>query len=192
MVWGTKADQRQTWDEGGRRLPVTVVKTFPMTVTQVKTTTTDGYQAIQFGFGRKKGQFKREMRVDDVGEFKLGTTITATQVLSPGDVVKVSGVSRGKGFGGVVKRWGFKGGPKTHGQSDRLRAPGSIGQGTDPGRVHKGKHMPGRLGGKRVTVRNLTVLKVEESGEVWVSGQVPGSRRNLVAITRLRKDRNES
>ena len=185
-VWGTKLAQEQAWTKSGIRLVVTLVRTLPMTVTQVKTDDKDGYQAIQVGFGGKK----REIREANEG-MKAGEVIEVATVLQPGDLVKVTGKSQGKGFAGVVKRWGFKGGPKTHGQSDRLRAPGSIGQGTDPGRVHKGKKMAGRMGGDQVTVRNLTVVRVDpEKQEVWVSGVVPGNKGGGIAITKTGTAKN--
>ena len=178
-IFGTKFNQDQTWTETGIRLPVTIIRTLPMKVSQIKTADKDGYQAIQVSLGAKK----REIR-EDAAEMKVGDVIAAEAVLKVGDKVKVTGISRGKGFMGVVKRWGFKGGPKTHGQSDRLRAPGSIGQGTDPGRVHKGKKMAGRMGGAAVTVRNLTVVKVE-GDEVWVKGLVPGNKGGIVKVSKL-------
>ena len=186
VFWGTKLTQEQAWTKSGIRLVVTLIRTLPMTVTQVKTDDKDGYQAIQVGFGGKK----REIREANEG-MKAGEVIEVATVLQPGDLVKVTGKSQGKGFAGVVKRWGFKGGPKTHGQSDRLRAPGSIGQGTDPGRVHKGKKMAGRMGGDQVTVRNLTVVKVDpEKQEVWVSGVVPGNKGGVIAITKTGTAKN--
>ena len=178
-IFGTKFNQDQTWTETGIRLPVTIIRSLPMKVSQIKTADKDGYQAIQVSLGAKK----REIR-EDAAEMKVGDVIAAEAVLKVGDKVKVTGISRGKGFMGVVKRWGFKGGPKTHGQSDRLRAPGSIGQGTDPGRVHKGKKMAGRMGGAAVTVRNLTVVKVE-GDEVWVKGLVPGNKGGIVKVSKL-------
>jgi large subunit ribosomal protein L3 len=179
--WGTKFNQLQTWTESGFRLPVTIIRTLPMTVSQMKLKDKDGYQAIQVSFGGKK----REIRGEDREGIKVGGVIEVASVLKPGDRVKVAGISRGRGFTGVVKRWGFKGGPKTHGQSDRWRAPGSIGQGTDPGRVHKGKKMAGRMGGGRVTVRNLQIVKVDpEKQELWVTGVIPGSRGSLVEVTK--------
>lgn len=179
--WGTKLNQEQTWTESGTRLPVTIIRTLPMTVSQIKSQDKDGYQAIQVSFGGKK----REIRGENLDEIKVNEVIKVIEVLKPGDLVKVAGKSQGKGFAGVVKRWGFAGGPKTHGQSDRHRAPGSIGQGTDPGRVHKGKKMAGRMGGQRVTVRNLQVVKVDaEKQELWVAGVVPGNKGGFVEITR--------
>lgn len=179
---GTKIDQTQTWTEAGMRLPVTRIQAGPCLVTQLKTQDKDGYAAVQLGFGTKK----REVRVDSLSDsLKPNQTITAAEVFHIGDLVNVTGTSRGKGFTGVVKRHGFKGGPKTHGQSDRHRAPGSIGQGTDPGRVHKGKRMAGRMGGDTVTIRNLTVVKIEPTGEIWLKGIVPGTRHSLVTITKI-------
>lgn len=177
--WGTKLNQEQTWTESGMRLPVTIIRTPPMTVSQIKTQDKDGYQAIQVSFGGKK----REIRGENLDEIKVNEVIEAQAVLKPGDKIKVAGISRGRGFMGVVKRWGFAGGPKTHGQSDRHRAPGSIGQGTDPGRVHKGKKMAGRMGGQRVTVRGLRVVKVDpENQELWVRGVIPGNKGGLVEV----------
>src|SRR3989344_3163679 len=179
--WGTKFNQEQTWTESGMRLPVTIIRTLPMTVSQIKTQDKDGYQAIQVSFGGKK----REIRGEDIEGIKVNEVIEPQTILKPGDRVKVAGTSRGRGFMGVVKRGGFKGGPKTHGQSDRWRAPGSIGQGTDPGRVHKGKKMAGRMGGGRGTVRNLEVGKVDpEKQELWVTGVIPGNKGGLVEITK--------
>ena len=191
----------------GTRVPVTVVKAGPCLVTQVKHQEKDGYWAVQLGFGEKrtkhitkpmKGHLKgaaqgktaprflREVRFKDEPEFKVGDVVKVSSVLKPGDVIAVTGTSKGKGFAGVVKRWGFAGGPRTHGQSDRLRAPGSIGQGTDPGRVRKGKKMAGRMGNERVTIKNLQVVSVdEEAGEVMVSGPVPGKKGDLLMVVKI-------
>lgn len=211
-ILGTKGNMQQAFTQTGVRVSVTMVKTGPNVITQVKTVKKDRYKALQLGFGSRKiknltkpllghlkgamekqkvkgekqnivSRFLREIRVQDDVEYKVGDTIKPSDVLKPGDVVQATGTSKGKGFAGVVKRWGFAGGPKTHGQSDRLRAPGSIGLGTTPGRVVKGKKMAGRMGGERVTVKNLTVLKVdEENGEVWLSGPVPGPRGTLLLV----------
>lgn len=202
-ILGTKGDMQQAFTQTGVRVSVTVVKTGQNVITQVKTAKKDRYKALQLGFGSRKiknttkpllghlkaiqkegktPRFLREVKVDE-GEFKVGDVIKPSDVLKPGDIVQATGTSKGKGFAGVVKRWGFAGGPKTHGQSDRQRAPGSIGLGTTPGRVVKGKKMAGRMGGERVTVKNLTVLKVdEEKGELWLSGPVPGPRRTLLLV----------
>lgn len=198
-IFGIKNHMTQTFDQNGKRLPVTVIKTTPLTVTQVKTVDADGYKAVQVGFGTKnkhpkslaghlkksetKARFLREIPID-TDEIKVGDTLTVSQVLKPGDVVVVRGVSKGRGFSGAMKRWGFHGGPKTHGQSDRARAVGSIGQGTDPGRVHKGKKMPGRYGNQQHAIRSLQVLKIDETNqEVWISGPIPGSFGSIVWLT---------
>lgn len=212
-VFGTKLHLTQAWDKAGSRMPITVIKSTPMKVTQVKKDKKDGYQAIQIGFGAKKWQrltnplqghlkksskdndagankennmaprFLREIKIEKIDEVSLGDSIKVSDVLKPGDQVQVTGISKGRGFAGVIKRWGFHGGPRTHGQSDRQRAPGSIGQGTDPGRVHKGKKMPGHYGAAQVTVRNLTVVQIDEqAGEIWLTGQVPGARNSLVRV----------
>lgn len=197
----------QAFTQTGVRVPVTVVKTGPNIVTQVKTKEKDRYRALQLGFGTKKiknitepllghlkrsvkegkaPRFLREVRIEGDVEYKVGDIVNAQDILKPGDSVQVAGVSKGKGFAGVVKRWGFAGGPKTHGQSDRLRAPGSIGRGTTPGRVVKGKKMAGRMGQEKVTVKNLTVLKVDEDkGELWLSGPVPGPRGTLLTVKKI-------
>ena len=228
-VFGTKFQQTQAWDKAGIRVPVTIIKTTPMTVTQIKTNKQDGYQAIQVGFSGKKWQltnkpltghikkshsqekngakaksdlakakkslaprFLREIRVEDVDKFKPGDKLSAVDILKPGDKVNATSISQGKGFTGVVKRYNFAGGPRTHGQSDRERAPGSIGQGTDPGRVHKGKKMPGHHGASRVTVRNLTVLRInEEKNQLWLKGQIPG-KYGVVTLTKVGKDKKFS
>lgn len=203
----------QAFTPSGRRVPVTVVRSGPNVVTQVKKEDRDGYWALQLGFGQRKiknitkplkghlrgaikdkkiaPRYLREVRLEDVPEYKVGDTIKPQDVLAPGDVVQATGISKGKGFAGVVKRWGFAGGPRTHGQSDRLRAPGSIGQTTTPGRVFKGKKMAGRMGGVQKTVKNLTVLKVdEETGEIWLSGPVPGSPGSLLLIKQIGEKKN--
>lgn len=217
-ILGTKKELSQVFLADGTRIPVTKVQAGPCLVTQIKSRKKDGYQAIQLGLGRKKlkkvskpltGHLKnstwpekgkdkmlprvlKEVKItgDLDPTLKVGDVISANQILTPGDVINVTGISRGKGFTGVMKRWGFKGGPKTHGQSDRERAPGSIGQSTRPGRVFKGKKMAGRSGGALLTIRNLTILKVTQEGEVWITGQVPGSRNGLLTIKRVGKAEN--
>ena len=191
----------------GTRVPVTFVSAGPCVVTQIKHEEKDGYWAVQLGFGKKNirnlnkplqghlrgvikekiaPRFLREVRLKSEPKFKVGDIIKTTDVLQEGDLVSVTGTSKGKGFAGVIKRWGFHGGPRTHGQSDRQRAPGSIGQGTDPGRVHKGKKMPGRMGGEQVTLKNLFVVSVDEkNSRVALSGPIPGNANGLVVITKL-------
>lgn len=189
------------------RVPVTWLKIGPCVVTQIKKLEHDGYWAVQMGFGEKKTKnitkalqghmrgvikgnyaprFLREVRLENEPEFKVGDTISLEDVFKKGDEIAVTGTSKGKGFAGVVKRWRFAGGPRTHGQSDRHRAPGSIGQGTTPGRVLKGKKMAGRMGGERVTVKNLIIVDVDKNnGEIAVSGPVPGIPDALLIIKKL-------
>ena len=132
-------------------------------------------------------RYIREVRVEKEPEFKIGDEIKVSDIFRPGDVVAVTGISKGKGFAGVVKRHHFHGGPRTHGQSDRERAPGSIGQTTTPGRVYKGKRMAGRMGGEQVTVKNLHIISVNaESGEIEISGQIPGNPGSLVSIKKIK------
>lgn len=128
-------------------------------------------------------RFLREVRLKSKPEFKVGDVIGVSDIFGKGDVVQVTGISKGKGFAGVVKRWGFAGGPKTHGQSDRQRAPGAIGQGTSPGRVHKGKKMAGRIGNKKVTVKNLIIADInKDESQIAISGHIPGVFGGLLVI----------
>lgn len=209
-ILGTKLEMKQAFTKSGQRLTVSVVKSGQNLVTQVKSNDKDGYSSVQLGFGSRKtknitkpelGHLKGAIKEGKIapsflkevfggdggneGNYKAGDVINPSDVLKPGDLVSVTGVSKGKGFAGVVKRHGFAGGPKTHGQSDRLRAPGSIGQGTTPGRVYKGKRMAGRMGGERTTVKGLTVLSVSEDGTIELSGPVPGSRGSLLMIAKV-------
>jgi len=203
-IFGTKSHLTQTWNKAGVRMPVTVINTYPMQISQIKDDKKDGYQAIQICFKDKKwsrinkplkGHLKktaklktgaktkqapslfREIKVKEIEKYKVGDVLNPADILKQKDTINAQAISKGRGFTGVVKRYGFKGGPRTHGQSDRQRAPGSIGQGTDPGRVHKGKKMPGHHGAATVTVRNLKVIKVDsEKQELWLKGQVPGAK----------------
>lgn len=184
----------------GESVAATVLKVGPCVVTQKKTMDKEGYNAIQVGFEPQKekrvnkplkghldkagaGYFKvlREIRVDDPEPFELGQVIKA-DIFNIGDTVHVSGTSKGRGFAGVMKRWGFSGGRKTHGSRSH-RIPGSIGCSATPGRVHKGRKLPGHYGHQRVTVRNLKVIDVRpEMDVVVVKGAVPGSRNSLIEI----------
>jgi large subunit ribosomal protein L3 len=208
-VFAVKKEMKQAFLNNGKRVPVTVLEGYPSLITQVKTTEKDGYDALQIGLGIAKQKrtnqpnrghinktmknitsypkYLREVIVGDreVDQYKIGATIQVGEVLEVGDVVSVTSATKGKGFTGVVKRWGFKGGPKTHGQSDRTRAPGSIGQGTTPGRVHKGKKMAGRSGNKNVTIKNIIVLKTFDDGKIWLKGPVPGFNNNFVIIQKI-------
>ncbi|HZU76693.1 MAG TPA: 50S ribosomal protein L3 [Dehalococcoidia bacterium] len=201
---GKKLGMLQRFDEAGVVQGVTVVEAGPCMVTQVKTADTDGYDAVQLGFGAIKdaklnrpmkghlkksgGQFKylREFAVDDVEAWKVGQRVDVT-LFSPGDRVDVTAISKGRGFQGGVKRHGFSGGPKTHGQSDRHRAPGSIGSTTTPGRVLKGLRMAGHMGDRQVTVRNLLVVESNPArGILFLKGAVPGGNNGLVKIRRAK------
>ncbi len=189
----------QIFDEEGVVHPVTAIKAGPMTVTAIKTVATDGYNAIQFGFGERSAKninkaqtgqmnggsfmFLRELRLDEEPTAKVGDVIDLSTFAS-GDVVTVSGTSKGKGFQGGVKRHGFKGGPRSHGQKHSEREPGSIGgAGRDGGRVAKGKRMAGRMGGDRITSKGQTIVSVKpETGEIFIRGAVAGRRGTLVEI----------
>jgi len=201
---GQKIDQTQTFLENGKRIPVTEVLVADNVVVQVKTDVKDNYTAVQLGFGTKKhpinalaGHSKKAglesapsllREVAWHGNEELpqpGDLVSVESVFQPGDLVKVTGTSKGKGFAGGVKRFHFRGGPKTHGQSDRHRAPGSIGQGTTPGRVYKGKKMAGHMGVDTVTVSNLIVVDVDpENKKLYVLGLVPGNKKASVVITK--------
>ncbi len=190
---GTKGRMTQIFDEKGVVHAATIITAGPLTVTQVKGKEKDGYEAAQFGFVTKKEsrvnkaqtgkpfQYLREFPVDAMPE--IGASIDVS-VFVPGDVVAVSAISKGKGFQGVVKRHGFHGGPRSHGQKNKERAPGSIGGGGRAGgRVVKGMRMAGRMGGDRVTVRNLKVLQVDkDTNTLVISGAVPGRPGTLVEI----------
>lgn len=192
---GRKIGMTQVFDQAGNVVSATVIEVGPCVVTQLKTVQKDGYNAIQFGFGRTKkatkplkGHLKelsvaylREMRVESPQEFKVGQEIKV-EIFKPGDFVSVSGVSIGKGFAGTVKRFHHRRGPMTHGSKSH-RIPGSIGAGTTPGRVYKGRGMPGRMGGNRVTTKNLPVVEVlADKNLLLLGGAVPGKRGNLVTI----------
>lgn len=196
-----KLSMTQRYDQAGNLKTVTMIEVEPHTVVGKRSVEKDGRERVLVGVGVKRkstkalaGLFresgdklpKRIKEIQSTQNLEIGATVSVTEVLKPGDVVKVSGVSKGKGFTGVVKRHGFAGGPKTHGQSDRHRAPGSIGAGTDPGRVFKGLRMAGRSGGGSSSVRNLTVLHIDEQKNViFVSGPVPGHFGGQLVLERL-------
>ncbi|QQG38150.1 MAG: 50S ribosomal protein L3 [Candidatus Kaiserbacteria bacterium] len=198
FMLGTKGRMTQIFDESGVVKAATIVVAGPLTVTQVKTKDKDGYAAAQVGFGSmkeknvsqaKKGHlkdlaFSRHLReFQPEGEVKRGDSIDVS-IFAPGDTVAVSAISKGKGFQGVVKRHGFSGGPRSHGQKNKERAPGSIGGGGRAGgRVVKGMRMAGRMGGDRITVKNLKVLQVDPASHtLLISGAIPGSPGTLVEI----------
>ncbi len=161
---------------------VTVLQVIPNSVSQIKTNKTDGYNAVQISVDKnKKKKSKKEFRVDNPEEYKIGDIIDIKQ-FAPGDIVKVQGISKGKGFQGVVKRWGFRGASATHGTKHALREPGSIGA-QGPQRVIKGHKMAGRMGGDTVTIKNLTILDIDvDNNLIFLKGAVPGVKGSLVKI----------
>lgn len=201
-IIGKKLGMTSIFGNEGEVIPVTVIEAGPCTVVDIKTAEKDGYQALQLGFGSVKekkvnkplaGHFKKnnvspkrvlkEFRNFNISEFKIGDEIKCS-IFSEGDIIKVTGKSKGKGFQGVVKRHGFGGiGMTTHGQSDRVRAPGSIGASSYPSRVFKGQRMAGRMGYDNVTVRGLKVVKVDpERNLIFVKGAVPGAINSIVEL----------
>jgi large subunit ribosomal protein L3 len=200
-ILGKKLGMTQVFVADGRRIPVTVVEAGPCTVVQKKTESTDGYNALQVGFEAKKshrvnkpmmGHFKkadqgafttlRELATDNADEYQVGDQITCDSVFKAGDIVDVTGTSKGKGFQGVIKRWGFSGGRATHG-SKFHRGTGSIGMSASPARVHRGKKMPGQMGNARVTQQNLEIVEVRaDQNLILVKGAIPGPNQGLVLI----------
>ncbi len=200
-IVGEKVGMTQVWDEENRIVPVTVLRVSPCRVVQVKTPETDGYSAIQVTLGVRDenkltqpeaGHFRKagvdagrklvELRLDDVSEFAVGQEIGA-DILEQGELVDVTAVSRGKGFSGAMKRHGFGGAPASHGAHRVHRKPGSVGQCATPGRVFKGKKLPGRMGNDKVTTLNLQVVKTDPEAEVvLVKGSVPGARGSTVIV----------
>jgi len=195
---GKKIGTTQFFGDKGEAVCVTAVEVGPCTVTQVKTADRDGYDGVQLGFEEVKrlnkprrghlenagGLFRhvQEVEVDDISELEVGQQLDVS-LFEPGDRIDAVGLSKGRGFAGGVKRHHFKGGPKTHGQSDRHRAPGSIGAGSSPGRVIKGLKMAGHMGNARVTVRNLQVIQSDpDRNLLLVKGSVPGAHNSLVVI----------
>ncbi len=198
---GRKIGMTSIFDDNGKNIPCTVIEAGPCVVTQVRTKAVDGYEALQLGFDDKaekqttkalKGHFKKagtsaKKRVIEFqgfeAEYKLGDTITVEH-FEEGEFVDVSGTSKGKGFQGVVKRHGFAGvGQATHGQHNRLRAPGSIGAASYPARVFKGMRMAGRMGGEKITVQNLRILKVvPEKNLLVIKGAIPGHKNSFIII----------
>lgn len=202
FLLGTKVGMTRIFDETGAVVPVTMMQAGPVTVTTLRTHERDGYEAVQVGFGKQKAEriskavrgnikgledfrWLREFRIKDEGPHITGLERGAkldVSVFQPGDTVKVTGVSKGKGFAGVVKRHGFKGGPRSHGQKHSEREPGSIATGRIQ-TIRKGKRMAGRMGGERVTVGGLEVVGVDaESNTILVKGAIPGHRGMLIEI----------
>ena len=199
-ILGRKIGMTQVWDENDNVVPVTVILAGPCTVSQVKTKETDGYEAVQIGFGDIKpkhvnkplaGHFAaqgvepmrylREVLVEDASEYSTGDQVTVA-LFADVKAVDVTGTSKGKGFQGTIKRWNFHRGPMTHGSRNQ-RKPGSIGQCAYPARVRKGLHMAGHMGDERVTVKNLKLVRIdEEQNLMLIKGAVPGGKNALVQI----------
>ena len=211
-ILGQKKDQTQKFRVDGKRIPVTVVEVQNNPVIAIRDMEKDGYWAVQLGYGTAKKpskpmqghmkganltkapQFLQEVRFAEVNTAddmpKVGDFVSLESVLEAGDVIDVTGISKGKGFAGGVKRYHFKGGPRTHGQSDRERAPGSLGQTTTPGRVYRGKRMAGKMGFETVTVKNLTVAGVD-GNVLFIAGLIPGKIGAVVKIKKAnKKDKN--
>jgi len=207
---GTKVGMAQIFREGGELVPVTVVKAGPCTVTQVRTRDVDGYDAIQLGFGEKRrdrltradfGQARAtrgddaagyvslaEVRVDNPAEYKVGQELKLSEVFAEGDRVDVTGTTKGKGFSGVVRRYGFAGQTATHGTHESFRGAGGIGACAYPGKVFKGKRMAGHMGNVRRTVQNLEIVSIREDEDLLlVKGALPGSRGCEVLVRRAVK-----
>jgi large subunit ribosomal protein L3 len=199
-ILGKKLGMTRVFQENGESIPVTVLEVGPCYITQIKRRDKEGYNAVQVGFQPKKdkaltkpllGHFKatgkggfahlREVRVDDIDSFELGQEI-ASEIFNVGDFITVRGLSKGRGFTGVVKRWGFSGGNTSHGCRSH-KVPGSIGASATPSRVMRGKKLPGRMGNQRVATKNLRVIDViKEKNVILVKGSVPGSRGGLVEL----------
>jgi large subunit ribosomal protein L3 len=203
---GRKFGMSSLFSPEGEQVPVTVLQVGPCVVTQIKTRDTDGYDALQMGLletpllsrtskalqghfkkaGGKRYQFVGEFRVDDPSAYALGQALTIDDIFQIGDLVDVAGTSKGKGFAGVIKRWGFSGGRKTHGSMFH-RAPGSVGASATPSKVIKGRKLPGHCGDHRVTVKNLEVVDVRPGQDLLiVKGSVPGSKFGLVEVSKPR------
>jgi large subunit ribosomal protein L3 len=202
-IVGKKQEMTQLFSEDGTVVPVTIIEVPPCVVTQVKTVETDGYPAIQIGYGTRKriskameGHLKKakmksiesliEFKVKDPKKYAVGQVVDVS-IFTEGETVNVSGFSKGKGFQGVVKRHGFSGGPETHGSTSH-RVPGSIGSSATPAKVVKGKKMPGRMAVRRITVKNLKIVRVEkDKNRLAVGGAVPGSRNGVVMIRKTER-----
>ncbi len=200
-ILGKKIGMTQFFTDSGKQIPVTVLEAGPCIVLAKKDKKKDGYTAVQIGYEEvpkkrlnrpKRGflekhklpyiKYIREIQPENMEKYEQGKRIVAEDVFSEGDLVDVVGTSKGKGFAGVMKRWNFKGGPATHGSMFH-RSPGSIGQAAYPSRVFKGMKMPGRMGGKRVTTRNLEVIEIlKEKNIILIKGSVPGAKGSLVFI----------
>lgn len=201
-ILGQKLGMTQVFDDEARAIPVTVIKAGPVHVTQIKTIENDGYNAIQISYGEVKpgrvskpeaghyakaevapGSHLVEIKVDDPSQFQLGQELKVTEMFEPGTKADVSGVSKGKGFSGVMKRHNFAGQGASHGNHKKHRAPGSIGACATPSRVFKGMRMAGRMGGEKVTTLNLEVVSIdEERGLLLLGGSVPGPKGSVILV----------
>ncbi len=200
---GKKIGMTQVFNDGGQAVPVTVVEAGPCVVTQVKKQATDGYDAVQVGYGERKTKHSNKALDGHFG--KAGTDAKrflaefvpvpdydyqtgqqfGVSLFKEGEYVDVAGTTKGKGFSGVMKRHGFGGGPKTHGQREHPRSAGSIGQASDPSRVFKGMKMAGQYGNKRMTVRNLEVVSIDkEKNQILLKGAIPGAKNGIIYITK--------
>ena len=197
FIIGRKVKMDQVWDENGNITPVTVINAGPVVVTQIKTKDKDGYEAFQIGYDNSAKHISKALagHLKDLGKFRhikefkktveenynIGDSIDVS-AFAKGDRITITGWEKGRGFQGVVKRHGFHGGPKTHGQKNRLRAPGSLGP-TAPQRVVKGKKMAGRMGNERVTLRNVLIVDInKEQNILLIKGPVPGNLKNILLI----------
>jgi len=201
---GRKIGMTQVFGDGNVMVPVTVLEVGPCVVTQIKTKDKDGYSAVQLGFGSKKPgkvnkptsghlakskvqpvQVMQEFKIDNTAGYQLGQVITA-DIFAAGDKIKITGTTKGKGTAGVMKRHKFHGGPASHGQTDRNRHPGAISSGSTPGRVYPGLKMAGHMGDRKFSVRNIKVVKVDQSKNIiLVKGAVPGAPDGIVSIHKI-------
>ncbi|MGI6684267.1 MAG: 50S ribosomal protein L3 [Bacillota bacterium] len=199
MILGRKVGMTQVFSPEGKIIPVTAIEAGPCVITQIKGEETDGYNAVQIGYDAIKNKnvnkamkghfaksgaapvrFLKELRVDDVKDFQLGQRIDIS-VFQPGEKVDVVGISKGKGFAGTIKRWNFKRGPMSHGSKNHRRPASAAAKG--PARVFKGKKSPGQMGGERVTVQNLEIVKVDlEKNLLLIKGAVPGPKKGLIMV----------
>jgi large subunit ribosomal protein L3 len=205
-IIGKKLGMTRVFSQEGNMVPVTVIEAGPCPIIQTKTKERDGYNALQVGFLPKKptrvnrpltGHFKKsgrggfyvlkELRVDEIGQYELGQEIAA-DIFNPGDLVDVTGTSKGRGFSGVMKRHGFRGAPGSHGTHEYSRHGGSIGAAADPSKTFKGKKMPGHFGNQRVTVQNIEVVEVRpQENLIFLKGAIPGWRNGIVTIRQAKK-----
>jgi large subunit ribosomal protein L3 len=203
-IVGRKIGMSRIFNENGQAIPVTVIEAGPCLVVQIKTVAQDGYESVQLGFGQKRkslftqpllGHFAKaklepkrilkEVRAAKIEGMTVGQEVKV-DIFSVGEKVKVTGISKGLGFQGTMRRHNFRGGPKTHGQSDRMRAPGSVGSSSYPSRTFKGQRMSGRMGGDKITIRNLVVVGVDlEKNMLLLKGAVPGKQNSYLTIRKL-------